>query len=393
MSVVLNNGAYNTQTSGIATPALGSVQDNYLRIPDVDPMFYDLNNGDALLWRILASISAGEPATQRKYEFYEDDQLANKTTVNGEVAIDGTSLTLDDNLASEDSVLRFPQTGENVLVTAKSGSTLTIERSYQGTTAAIIPDGTDAIIGLIALEEGGDAKTGISGLPTMVDNYVSAFSDGFTVSESQSLTDMLNGVGQYSYSMRKKNSLIMRQMDEVIRGSRGTLDTDFAGTGKPAYHTKGLEQFITGGSELPSDLTWYDLNTQFNDAFDETNSSGTKMLFTSSELFGKINAVARDKVVPNVYDSTFGSIISRIQLDSGGMVDLVRDYKGFQSSYGTQGYLLDMPFVELKSLNGMDLIWREVTLANQHDFSYEVYGSTSVCVKLPSLHRKVTIER
>jgi hypothetical protein len=134
------------------------------------------------------------------------------------------------------------------------------------------------------------------------------------------------------------------------------------------------------------------MNTNFVDSFDETNSSGEKTLFASSSLFTRINNVAWKRYSqPVQFEKILGASLMKIELENGGIVNVIRDHKGFPSSYGTQGYLLDMPFVELKSLNGMDLIWRDVTLPTDHQKKFEVFGSTSVCLKLPALHRKVTL--
>lgn len=381
----------NTQFTGIAVPALGTAGNDLLRINEVDPDFNFLNDGSALLYRMLTMYRKDTPSTQPQYWFFEDDQYAVKTTVNGQVAADGTSVVLDDAIAIAGSVLFFPATNDYALVTAVSSATCTVERDYMGATGAIIADGAEVVLLGSTLEEGGTAKGGISQLPTKVDNYISFFSQSVNSTDVQEVTNMLNGVGQVNGEFAKQTLHVMRQADFALRHSKGLLDADFASTSKPAYYTKGLEQYITTNAELPATgMTWYDLNAQLNDAFLPTNSSPAKTLILSQSAYSKLNKVAWDRWTANpAFESTLGATMAQIALDGGGIVDVVLDKHGFTNS-GKQGYLLDMAYVSVKPLQNFEMNWRDITLPTDHGVKHEVFGSTSMCVKLPALHRTIT---
>lgn len=388
---------FSTRYTGIAVPNLGTVGNDLLRINEVDPMFTNLNDGSALLYRMMTMYRKDTPSTQMQYWFFEDDQYAVKTTVNGQVAADGTSVVLDDAIAVKGTVLFFPATNDYALVTAVSGATCTVERNYMGVTGSIIADGAEAVMIGATLAEGGNANGGISNLPTKVDNYISLFSQSVRATDVQEVATMLNGVGQLPAEVAKMTLLCMRQADFALRHSRGYLDTGLASatdTSKPAYYTKGLEQYLTTNASLPATgMTWSDFNEQFNDAFQATNSSPTKTLICSQYAYNKINDVAWNRWTANpAFESTLGATMGQIALSSGGLVDVVLDKYGFTDT-GKQAYLLDLPHIGVKPLQGFEMNWRDITLPTDHETVQEIFGSTSLWVKLASsLHRTVTFD-
>ena len=212
-------------------------------------------------------------------------------------------------------------------------------------------------------------------MPNKVDNYISFFSNSVNSTDLQEVTDMLNGVGQTGGEFNKMTLFQMRQMDRALRLSTGYLDTNFNGTGKAAYYTKGLDEYITTDAELPAvGLDWFDFNDQFNDAFLPTNSSPTKTLLCSQKMFSAISAVAWNRWTANPkFESSLGAVMGQIVLDGGGVINLMLDKHGFTPT-GTQGYLLDLNCVQMKSMKGFDLQWRETTLANEHGVTHEVFG-------------------
>jgi len=146
MSYLQNN--LNTQLSGIAVPGLGTAGSDLLRINDVDPEFKLLNDGTALLYRTLALLGTDMSAEQPQYWFFNDDQYAVTTTANGALSDSATTLVVVDAIGVVDTAIGNPATGEIMLITAVSGTSWTVTRGYQGTTAAIVADGADiALIG------------------------------------------------------------------------------------------------------------------------------------------------------------------------------------------------------------------------------------------------------
>ena len=383
----------NTQLTGIAVPD-GSVGNDLLRINDVDPMFTMLNDGSALFYRLLTMYGSEEAASQPQYHFFNDDIYASETNINngaGYSASD-TSIVVDDAIGVANAHAAIRRTGEIIRITSASTTTWTVVRGVEGSTAAAILDNDEVVLLGGVLPERGAANGGIVQLPTKVQNYVSFFSQSVSSSSLQEATEMLNGVGQMQGEFQKMTLWLMRQMDKALRYSKKDVNTDFAGSGKAAYFTAGLEEYVTTNTELTVDgLTWYDFNTAFNAAFLPTNSSPTKTLICSQTAFSAINKVAYDRWTANpAFEATLGATMGQIVLDGGGVIDVVLDKYGF-GTQGKQGYLLDLPYVKTKEMANHGLQWRDITLPTDHGSKSEVYGSTSLKLQLPSLHRTITL--
>ena len=372
-------GRFNTQTSGIEVGdgAFSQSATQLLRVADVDPQFNMLNDGSSLFYRLLSMLSTEEAASQPRYEFFEDDKYATRTTI-GTVS-SSTSIILDDAIAIVNTVLYNIRTGEAMLVTAVSGATCTIEREYQGTTEVALAEDDVVLLLGARLPEGGDANGGIAQLPTMGWNYVSFYSQGLSVTDVQDLSEMLNGSGQSSNEFRKQTMNLMEQMDNDLRWGTRSYD---AATGGRIYHTNGFNAWAaTNRISLSGALDWYDFNDNLNAMFEPTSSSPTKTLLCGQGLFSAINKVAWDRWTANpAFESTLGATMGTIALDGGGLVNLVLDKYGFATgtSLTNKGFLIDMNTVSLKPYTGFDLQWREVTQPESHTNRYEVFGSASL---------------
>jgi hypothetical protein len=396
MSII--NANFTTQTSGIAVPAPTVVGSDLLRVNDVNPDFNMLNSEDSVLYRILALLAREEDAKQPQFWYFEDDLNAVTDTVNGGVAADGTTLIMDNSLLAKGQVICVPSTNELILVTvATAAPSYTVERAYQGTTGAIIPDGALVAILPAVLEDGGAPKDWVSNLPTKKDQLVSFVSQAIKSTDLQEATNMLNGAGQLSSQYAKCTTDLMRKMNLLIRHSKKSLDTGFAGgvTTNAAYHMDGLEQLITTDTELPLvGLDWAGLNTAFNAAFTPTSSSMEKMLILSQYAYSKINNLVWGHFVEGgtpTFQKTFGALMSSIQLDGGGIIHLVADKHSFYpSNLGKQGYLLDMANVGMKKMANFDLSWREVPKDEYRTEKHELSDSIAVLLKHASLHRTLS---
>ena len=389
-----STGKFSTQTSGVAVSTGAYNQTDLLRIPDVDPMFHMLNDGSALFYRLLSMLAKEEPASQPRFEFFEDDKYSVRSTVNGAVAIDGTTVVLNDALAAVNTVLYLPATEEAILVTADGGSgSYTVSRGHQGTTAAAIADAAEVILIGASLPEGADANGGIAILPTKDYNFTSFFSQGCNATDVQQLTDMLNGTAQLDNEFRKQTLFLMEQIDQHIRWSSRNSAAHANGQ---LYYTGGFNNRVTTNDiSLTGALTWEILNTQFNPVFMPTNSSPTKTLICGQTLFSAINAISwghfTDFGTPQ-FQSTIGAVVGQILLDGGGIIDIVLDKHGFRSgtSEAGKGFLIDMNNIALKPFEGFDMVWRDVTQPQSHTEQYELFSSAGLKITNEETMAKVS---
>jgi hypothetical protein len=391
------NANFTTQSSGIAIAA-STVNSDMLRVNDVNPDFNMLNSEDSVLYRILSLLMREEDTTQPQFQYFEDDLNAVTDTVNGEVAADGVTLVMDNSLLAKGQVVFNPRTNDAALVTvATSAPSYTVERDYMGTTGAIWLDGDTIAILPAVLEDGGAPKDWIGNLPTLKHQMCSFVSQAIKSTDLQEATNMLNGAGQLSAQYAKCTTDLMRKMNLLIRHSKLSLDAGFAGgvTTNAAYHMDGLEQLITTNTELPiTGLDWAGLNTAFNAAFTPTSSSMEKMLVLSQYAYSKINNLVWGHFIEGgtpTFQKTFGALMSSVQLDGGGIIHLVADKHSFYpSNLGKQGYLLDMPNIGMKKMQGFDLSWREVPKDEYRTEKHELSDSIALMLKHASLHRTLT---
>ncbi len=395
------NGNFNTQTSGIAVTAPTVVGTDLLRVMDINPDFQGLNTPHSVFYKLLSTLSRVPNVNQPKFNFWETDLVPDQTTLDGAINSTATTVTLDDELAVVGAVIDLPQGDELMLITAVSGGgTYTVERGYQGTTAASHADG--AVVGILpnTLEDGGAPKQSVVRFPELKEQYVAFASESIASTDMQEATNMLNGTGQMSSQFANITCSLMRKMNRAIIRQRIALDANFAAssTGTAAYYGDGLDALVTTSTELSStSLTLSDLQTAFEPMFDDTASSVDKWLILSPYAYNRVTAVEQVKYDEGghpQFDTTLGAFVQRIALPDGHMVNIVRDNHSFYgNNVGTQGFLLDLAHVGLTKMEGFDLTWRDVPRTEFHSAKKELFDSCAVlCNHGGSVHSKITFD-
>lgn len=376
------SGRYRTQTAGIAVPTGAYDASDLLRIPEVDPNFHMINDKSFMLYMLLSMFAKGKPSDQPRYEFFEDDLLPNRATIVGAHALDDTTdILLSDTLASVNSNLFIPRTGEIIRVTTVSAATIsTCTRGHRGTTAAAILASDDIFLIGQDLPEGANANLGISQLPTKDWNAISFYSTGWRVTDVQEYTEMLNSTGQMSREQQMQVVKMMREVDWDLRWGARNVDTSTSSDGT-LYYTDGFNSRIsTHEIELAGELSYEAINDALLPIFDDTSSSDNKQFLLSQALFSEFNRVARDYVQPTVYNEVLGSNISRLELEGGFTLDLILDRRGFPA--GTEvdgwGFIIDAAQAEFIPFEGFDMNLRDVTSPGSHTGQVELFTSASM---------------
>ena len=374
-------GRYGTQTSGIAVPTGTYDASDLLRIPEVDPTFHWLNDGTFVFYMLMSMFAKGEAQTQPRYEFFEDDLYPVRTTFVGAHAADATTaIVLASGIASANTNMFIPRTGEIIRCTSLSGATMVITRGHRGTTAAAILAGDDVFLMGQDLPEGADANLGVSQLPTKDWNAISFYSTGWRVTDVQDVSNMLNGTGQMARENRQQTIKMMREMDADLRWGARNVDTTTSANGT-LYYTDGFNSRVsTHEIELSGELDWYSLNDALLPIFSETSSSLGKQFLMGQSLYSDINRIARDHVQPVVYNETLGSNVQKLELEGGYTLDLIIDKHGFPPGTETSawGFVIDAAGAEFLPYTGFDMVVRDVTQPNSHTPQVELFSSASM---------------
>lgn len=216
--------------------ALGRPRKVFALVETLDPMTVSLQR----------MIKVGEAVRNPKIEWTDEKYGATAATVDatGATAV-ATSLTLaagHGNRIQLFDVLQTPA-GENVIVTATAGDTLTLTRGFGGTTAAAI--GAAAVLEILgpAAPEKVDSPASPVVYGSFYNNYIQNFLYAIEVSDIQDNTDTayLLGVGkQYKREMAKKMKEAFRDYERtLIRGRKNdqTVGNSYAMGGFLSYIT------------------------------------------------------------------------------------------------------------------------------------------------------------
>jgi len=389
---------YTTRTTGVDI----FDTDNLYRQRDIDKQIAMLNRDDGTFLKALDLWSSKEPTIQLLYTWVEDDMLDIHTQINlaAGYAASITSIVVDDSrLFVANSQCSCPRTLENMRITAVNYSThtLTVVRGLGTTPALPLVDNDILISGVADLPENADPNLGTGSVPeTEMYNFVSRFSETFTISHPQEVAAMfetnLGKIASIPKEISDKMFEIKRKVNKaMIFQSRGTIST----TDGTIYMSQGFVHYVQDNVlDLDSNngnLTWPILSDWFDTLFDPIASSSEKMLNAGPWLFGAIARMSRDMgtQMEKYYHPQLGADMMEISTEEGNMVKVVRDKHGFPASegLGSWGIVVDMGLAFKREYTGEPMTWRPKIQDNaSHVRKDEYWGSFSLELRHPSCH-------
>ncbi len=295
---------FGTMTFGTAgTGGIGSDQRKY----DIGPDIHDLEpNKNPLI--LLTSKIGKERAVDPVFKHFEDERLPRWVQVNGEIAADGTTFTLDTpggTYVRAGDLLLVPSTGEVVKVTSSDSATqLTVaagNRSWGPTAAAIIPDNERLLILGPVSAEGASTRAILSSKPGLVTNYTQIFRTPYGVTETLKATTLWTP-NQFNEEERKAG--IEHSIDIERAFLFGEPREDATGN-YPVRSTGGLRYWLqTNVQSVGGDLTWDAFNQFMRTVF--RYGGTTKLILSSPILLGAIQRVAGGNIRIAPSDKTYG---------------------------------------------------------------------------------------
>lgn len=314
--------------------------------------------------------------TDPKFYVFEDMYGASyEALATGPAAI-ATSITVVDATiyAPGDIILLVDPAGsiadEQILVTAATGTTLTVTRGYDAANAGtgLNFSGGAAQMFLLgsASAEGATSRTAVSTTKTKVFNYTQIFRDSFEVTGTLNSTELYTG-DQLQYQNHKKGVEHALRIERSFWFGKAYENTASA---TPVRTTGGIIEAIeAAGSgafiqdEANSVLTEDEWNTFLAGAFGYGNIE--KMMFASGTLLSAVSGFARGALRVAPKDKTFGIEVSQY-LSPHGTVDFIRNPL-FRNKYSGHGALLDIDTIEYVFLKGRDTTLRQNIQANDAD--------------------------
>jgi hypothetical protein len=223
-------------------------------VRDVDKDTLLLERDTAPLMAFLEALSLEEKAIAPKIEWYEKTMGTPTTTLNGGVSAVATSIVVAAGaytMFDIGSIIRVPSTGEMLYVSggtsgaggAITDTTLTVDRAFGETAAAIIADGATLQLLSYAGEEGDKAPDGRTLNPSAVYNYIQEFVDAVEATFIELGTDRYDLKHPQLVQMRKDVwTMYLESVErQFIWGERYQ---DLTTYGKPVRTTRGFRGFV-----------------------------------------------------------------------------------------------------------------------------------------------------
>lgn len=168
---------------------------------------------------LISLLGFGQPITNVKHEWIEDEMQADETAINKAGGYTGTdtSLVVDDgSIFAANDVIKIGE--ELLLVTAVAGNTLTVVRGYAGTTAAAIADNAKVQFMFVEGTEGADARTARKSSRVRIDNITQIIDETIEVSGTSLSMSLYgtNGQDPYEYERAKKLMEVAHQLEKAL---------------------------------------------------------------------------------------------------------------------------------------------------------------------------------
>jgi hypothetical protein len=271
---------------------------------------------------VLSLIGFGQPVTNTKHEWVEDEMFAYETVLTAGVT-DGAAASLtvaDGSIFRVNHVIQVDD--EYMLVTGVSGNTVNVTRGYLGSTAGA--HAQDAVVEILynEAEEGADARQARVKLRAVRENYTQIFDDTIEISGSAMEVAQYGVEDEYDRQRVHKQSELALQLEKAIIAGPGVNN----GTKR---YMKGVRKFISSniedaqGAAVSTDL--------LNDALQKIYRAGgfktaaNHVIMAPAAQKRAIAGLGQDKVRYGVNDRIEGRVVDTFLSEFGEFPIILND--------------------------------------------------------------------
>ena len=335
----------------------------------------------------------GDPmreATSTHHEWLEDELLPNKDAVNDSTFTDPSTDT--DFIVDNGSRFRIGDqiqiegSEELIQVTGISTNTLTVVRSYAGTTAEDLADNQVInILGNAALE-GDDKPTARFTNRSRCGNYTQIFTAAVEVSGTDLAASQLGLADEMDNQKQSRLRELVRDLENtVLNGGQPASNPE--GSGSVRRSMKGIVQhlstnlFHTGDSGFPSGTTLDEAMINYVLRKIWENSSGNvDLIVVGGFQKRKINAFCSDSRAYGANDTTFTDMIGIYESDFGVCKIVTTRWMPQDSAM-----LLDSSRINVLPLAGRSFHFKPLASSGDYECG-ELIGEYSVELKNEAAH-------
>jgi hypothetical protein len=258
------------------------------------------------------------------------------------------------NIFTTGDIVKNYRTGEIMVVTYASSTTVTLTvRSFGATAAAAGADGDGLYIIGNVNEENAGARNVNSTRSSKESNYTQIFRSTLAVSGTEKESDLYGGK-DLPYMRAKKATEHALDIERAFWWSEKGSDVAGTQTNHARRATGGVHEFINSNNAYVQDqggpLTAPDLNTFLREGF--TYGNTTKVLFAGGIVIQAINEIARGQIQTKVKERSYGVNIVEY-ITPFGTINIVHNPL-FVNDWAGHAYLLDLDCFKYRFMNNRD---------------------------------------
>lgn len=270
-----------------------------------------------------------KPATNVLHEWLEDSLAPNTLVASTAISTAGTGMAVHLNgnpvapYLQVGAILQSKTTGEYLQIAAISGNTLTVSRSFGGTTAGDSAAGEEFFVISDAALEGADVTSDISIARTRHSNYCQIFKKDIIVSGTVQAVSHIGVNNEYEHQKTKRLKESLRDLEKAVIRGKTSLNTIGS---ESAYRTfKGLWDSLSTNATSTGTLTPTVLDNIIQGAWDQGGDN--------------LNLIVADANWKRVIDA-FNSSRQRVIQNGSGENAFKQTITTYESTFGEQDVLL-----------------------------------------------------
>jgi hypothetical protein len=293
---------------------------------------------------LLSLLGFSEAVTQTTHQWFEDEMIADESTVAGAVTNVATSVVVAN--AEPFRVGHVVKVGEELLlVTAVSGTTLTVVRGYAATTAAAIADLAKIEVQFVEGAEGADARSARFKARVAKSNKTQIFDDSIEISGSAEAVQQYGINDLYEYEKQKKQLELALQLEKALINGVSYESGQIR-------QMKGIRQFIASNVDnVAGALTMDAVNNLAQKIYEAGGfaTGGDYKVIVGAKQKRKLSALDTNKVQ-----------IGRAENARGEVVDtLINDFGQFEIALNNNLAADELLFVDANRVAVRPLVGRE----------------------------------
>lgn len=320
----------------------------------------------------------GEALTQTKFEWMSDNLNSNRSTAAGAKLVGDTTITVATGDGDKFRVNSLLVIGEEYLkVTAVSGDTITVQRGFDGTTAAAIADGAEIRIVARPQLEGAGVGTD-EGHDRQVDfNFTQIIERYAQVSGTQQAVRTYNVTNELDYQVQLRLKELARELNDWLIYGRHVQ----GGAGVPRM-SGGLLHFAALKNAYKKNLSGAEVVAKdLNDVVEQVFLRGGNVntILTNTAGSRQITKLAGAQIQVQRTDSATGHQISTFVSDlTGGNVATIVVDPNFPKN---KIALFDRNILSMHALSGRAVSDVDASVAGADFVARQIRGEYGIKVK------------